>query len=113
MRITGRRSVSRERGILRKPAGSHTSIEALLVEDSLLSALVAIKYLNPFCAVDHTSQRIRSIPGCELIPAVALTGYAKLADKERLFALGFTRYLAKPYIEEALVTLIESVLVKP
>ena len=144
-RIAGRRSVSRERGNLRGPAGSYTPIEALLVEDSLLNALVAIKYLTPFCAVDHTScgadaveharakqydvilmdvdlgpgidgietlQRIRSIPGCEQIPVVALTGYSKPADRERLVGFGFSRYLAKPYIEEDLVSLIESVVVK-
>lgn len=117
--------------------------EALLVEDSLLNALVAIKYLNTVCTVDHTSggeqaiefaraklydivlmdinlgsgmdgieatQRIRALPGYEQVPILALTGYTKPADKERLLANGFTQYLGKPYVEEELVVLIEDVL---
>ena len=53
-------------------------------------------------------KRIRATPGCENVPAIALTGWARQMDRERFVAEGFQAVVVKPVLDEReLVTAIE------
>ena len=49
-----------------------------------------------------------SLPG--LIPAIALTGYATLKDRERALAAGYQLHLAKPVEPDELVIAIRNLI---
>jgi len=53
---------------------------------------------------------IRKQSGYKNTPIVALTGYASIGDRDRLFSLGFTGYLPKPVTREVLMALIDDLL---
>lgn len=55
-------------------------------------------------------RRIRSIPGFEKIPSIAITAYALSNDRERFLAQGFNQYLAKPINKEELLREMEALL---
>ncbi len=45
----------------------------------------------------ETTREIRKIEGYENIPVAALTGYVLKGEQDKLFSLGLTHYLGKPY----------------
>jgi CheY-like chemotaxis protein len=47
-------------------------------------------------------ERLRALPDCGGVPALALTGYASAGDAERALAAGFDAHLAKPVDPDAL-----------
>ena len=53
-------------------------------------------------------RKIRALPPGKgaLTPAIALTGYATRKDRERSFAAGYQRHIAKPVEQTELVTAI-------
>lgn len=54
---------------------------------------------------------IRALPQCEGIPAIALTGYARVAERVQFLAAGFQEVVAKPVLDhQKLLALIDSVL---
>jgi CheY-like chemotaxis protein len=57
-------------------------------------------------------QRIRAIdiPQARALPAVALTAYARPADRERALAAGFQQYVTKPVDPAELVAVLSSLL---
>jgi PAS domain S-box-containing protein len=57
-------------------------------------------------------QRVRTLASCDAasLPAIALTAYARAADRERAFGAGFVQYVVKPVDPEDLVNVIASVL---
>lgn len=50
---------------------------------------------------------LRALPDYEVVPMIALTGFAMYGDRDRALAAGFNAFLAKPINPEALVELIE------
>jgi len=58
----------------------------------------------------EAAQLIKKVPGNQNIPIVAVTAYAMIGDKERLLKGGCTHYLAKPFTQTSLLSLIKSIL---
>ena len=50
---------------------------------------------------------LRTLPGYEAVPMVAVTGYSMFDDRERSLAAGFTAHLTKPFEPRTLLDLIE------
>ncbi len=55
-------------------------------------------------------RRVRSTPRTELIPALALTAYARIEERELALASGFQEHLAKPIDPVAIVTGVAALL---
>jgi len=55
-------------------------------------------------------QAIRAVPGYENIPAIALTGYARVCERESFEAAGFQAVLTKPILDDELVPAITAML---
>ena len=53
-----------------------------------------------------------AVVGAQVLPAIALTAYGRIEDRERAFAAGFQAHLIKPVAPETLVMLIRN-LVRP
>jgi CheY-like chemotaxis protein len=53
------------------------------------------------------AREIRTLPGYENVPMVAVTGYSMFDDRERSLSAGFTAHLTKPIEPRALLDLIE------
>lgn len=53
------------------------------------------------------AREMRTIPGYETVPMVAVTGYSMFDDKERSTNAGFNAHMTKPIDPRALIDLIE------
>ncbi|HYN83826.1 MAG TPA: response regulator [Pyrinomonadaceae bacterium] len=51
---------------------------------------------------------LRRVPGCERVPAIALSGYAMEEDRDQALAAGFDVHLAKPVDPDKLFATIQS-----
>lgn len=51
--------------------------------------------------------KLRSLPGLEKVPAVAISGYAMDEDRDRALAAGFTAHIAKPVDPDELFMLVQ------
>lgn len=54
-------------------------------------------------------QRFRQLPGTERTPVIAVTSFAHPDEVRRIRESGFTSYLAKPFQVQALLDLMQSV----
>jgi CheY-like chemotaxis protein len=48
------------------------------------------------------------LPGCDELPAIAVTGFKMPGDYERFVGLGYTGHIGKPYTGRRLLLLLES-----
>ena len=55
-------------------------------------------------------QQIRSKPGYDKIPAIALTGYARECEREAFQSAGFQAVVTKPVLDDDLFVAIEALL---
>ena len=53
------------------------------------------------------AREVRTLPGYETVPMVAVTGYSMFDDKERSTKAGFNAHMTKPIDPRALIDLIE------
>lgn len=53
------------------------------------------------------AQTIRSLPGYETVPMVAVTGYSLFDDRSRSLTAGFNEHVTKPIEPRAFLELIE------
>ncbi|HEX8652873.1 MAG TPA: response regulator [Pyrinomonadaceae bacterium] len=53
--------------------------------------------------------RLRSMPGLEKVPAIALSGYAMGEDRDRALAAGFIAHVPKPIDPEELFALVQKI----
>ena len=53
------------------------------------------------------AEALRSLPGYESVPMVALTGYSMFDDRNRSLTAGFNEHVTKPIDPRALLELIE------
>jgi len=53
------------------------------------------------------AKALRSLPGYESVPMVAVTGYSMFDDRNRSLVAGFTEHLTKPIDPRAFLELIE------
>src|ERR1700694_1489291 len=54
----------------------------------------------------EATRQIRRIPGCEVVPIIAVTSYALSGDEEQARAAGANAYMAKPYDPIVLLGLV-------
>jgi len=60
----------------------------------------------------EAARRIRKLPGYQLTPIIAVTGYTMDSDKEEILAAGCSHYLPKPIDKDELSNLISSLVGK-
>jgi CheY-like chemotaxis protein len=53
------------------------------------------------------AREMRTMPGYEIVPMVAVTGYSMFDDKERSINAGFNAHMTKPIDPRALIELID------
>jgi len=54
-------------------------------------------------------RKMRKLPQAKSIPAIALTAYARIEDRERALASGFQAYVSKPVEPERLIEVVTRV----
>jgi PAS domain S-box-containing protein len=89
------------------------------VEDGETAILIAKKEKFDLVLMDinlrgisglETVAALRTIPGYEKIPIIAVTAYAMVGDKEEFIRNGCTHYLSKPFTKESLIKIIQEAL---
>lgn len=80
-----------------------------LTENEYNLILMDINLGQGMSGIDVT-RKIKSTPGYEKIPVIALTAYAMVGDKEEFLKAGCTHYLSKPFKKEQLLAVIEEAL---
>ncbi|MFP5220859.1 MAG: response regulator, partial [Acidobacteriota bacterium] len=87
--------VLQEKGLsVLKAEDGHKALEILEARQDV--DLILLDIMMPVMDGYETLARIRSTPGLERIPVIALTAKAMLEDKERCIAAGASDYLSKP-----------------
>ncbi len=56
----------------------------------------------------EVASQMRALPGCEQIPIIAISGYAREADRARALHAGFSDHIAKPIEIEKLEELVQA-----
>jgi PAS domain S-box-containing protein len=84
--------------------------EALAVTATTRPDLVLMDVRLPGMNGMEAMAAIRTQPGHENIPAIALTAHALVGDRERFMTMGMEGYVSKPFSTEALLTEMERVL---
>jgi PAS domain S-box-containing protein len=56
----------------------------------------------------EVASQMRALPGCEQIPIIAISGYAREADRAQALQAGFSDHLAKPIEIERLEELVQT-----
>jgi len=71
--------------------------------------LLDINLGHPRDGVD-VMRKLRTLPGYQRVPMLAVTAYAMPGDRERFLAAGFDEYLGKPFTQEQLHKMLNQVL---
>lgn len=73
---------------------------------------VILMDINLGCGIngEELTQKIRTMPGCEEIPIIAVTAYASDSDKKEFLGKGMSHYIAKPFLMQDLLKLLDEVL---
>ena len=92
----------------------------VLAFDSAVNALSAIESFNPDVIVSDIGmpemdgyefvERVRTLPNCTKIPAIALTALARSEDRTRALTAGFQTHIAKPVEARELVAMVRSMM---
>ena len=97
-------------------AHGHTVLEAVTGEEAIDVAaattpdLVVMDIQLPGIDGFETMRAVRSTPGRETVPVVAVTSFAMVGDRDRALAAGFDHYLTKPIDPETFVGEINDLL---
>src|SRR5687768_13537097 len=86
---------------------AHTGRDALSIADREKPDLVLMDIQTPEMDGYEAAQRLRTMPGFENVPVVAVTSYAMAGDREKAMRLGFVGYIEKPISTETFLTDIE------
>ncbi|MFA5805574.1 MAG: ATP-binding protein, partial [Melioribacteraceae bacterium] len=96
------RIIEAEDGISGVTMASKVHFDLILMDINLGAGIDGVQAMH----------EIRKIPGYACVPIIAVTAYVMFGDKERFLSEGFDYYLAKPFMKEALVSLVEKTLAK-
>lgn len=91
---------------------AENGLEALHMLPQTSPDLVLLDIQMPVLDGIAAIKQLRQKPQYADLPVVALTAYAMVGDKERVFAAGFTGYLSKPIERKALLAEIHQHLQK-
>jgi len=81
--------------------------EALTLAAHYLPALVISDIGMPDVDGYEFIRKLRTTPGLENVPAIALTGYARDEDREMALAAGYDAHIAKPARMEELLAVVK------
>jgi CheY-like chemotaxis protein len=84
-----------------------SAIEALDVAKSDQFDLVISDIGMPEMSGYDLSRQLRTLPGYEAIPMLAVTGFAYFDDRDRALEAGFTDYLKKPIDPLMLIDMVK------
>jgi len=84
-----------------------SAADAMALATEYLPALVISDIGMPDVDGYELIRRLRATPGLELVPAIALTGYARDEDREMALAAGYDAHIAKPPRMEELLNLVK------
>jgi CheY-like chemotaxis protein len=79
---------------------AHTGKEALDLAEREHPDLVLMDIQMPEMDGYEAAQRLKTTPGLESVPIVAVTSYAMVGDRERAMRLGIVGYIEKPISTE-------------
>ena len=95
-------------------------VRIIEAEDGIMGVTLALKErfdlilmdINLGAGIDGITamHQIRKIPGYMHVPIIAVTAYVMFGDNERFLEEGFDDYLAKPFMKDDLVSLVEKTL---
>lgn len=77
--------------------------EALALATSERPDLILMDIQMPEMDGYEAAQSIRSSPGLEHIPMIAVTSYAMAGDRQKALQIGFSGYIEKPIVTETFV----------
>jgi two-component system, cell cycle response regulator DivK len=83
---------------------AHTGRDALGLADKERPDLVLMDIHMPDMDGYEAANRLRTMPGLEKLPVVAVTSYAMTGDREKAMRLGFVGYIEKPISTETFLT---------
>lgn len=86
---------------------AHSASEAIVEAESRHFDVVISDIGMPLMNGYELAERLRSIPGYEAVPLVAVTGFSMYDDRERSLRSGFNAHLTKPIDPNVLFQLIE------
>jgi PAS domain S-box-containing protein len=84
--------------------------EALEVARAFSPALVFLDLGLPGLSGYEVIEQMRQIAGCERVPVVAVTGYARESDRARTLEAGFSAHMAKPIDITRLGSIVEEMI---
>lgn len=83
---------------------AHTGKEALNLADKEKPDLVLMDIQMPEMDGYEAAQKLKTMPGLERVPLVAVTSYAMAGDREKALRLGFVGYIEKPISTETFLS---------
>jgi CheY-like chemotaxis protein len=92
---------------------AHTGGEALKIAERESPDLVLMDIQMPEMDGYEAAQKLRTMPGLETVPIVAVTSYAMVGDREKAMRHGFVGYIEKPISTETFLTEIGRFLAPP
>jgi CheY-like chemotaxis protein len=92
---------------------AHTGEEALQLADNEKPDLVLMDIQMPEMDGYEAAQQLRTMPGLEDVPVVAVTSYAMVGDRDKAMKLGFVGYIEKPISTETFVADIGQFISRP
>jgi two-component system cell cycle response regulator DivK len=87
--------------------------EALRIAESERPDLVLMDIQMPEMDGYEAARLLRTMPGLEKVPVVAVTSYAMVGDREKAMKLGFVGYIEKPISTETFVAEIGQYIAAP
>jgi two-component system, cell cycle response regulator DivK len=83
---------------------AHTGKEALGLAEQEHPDLVLMDIQMPEMDGYEAAQRLKTAPGLESIPVVAVTSYAMVGDRDKAMRIGFAGYIEKPISVETFLS---------
>jgi signal transduction histidine kinase/CheY-like chemotaxis protein len=91
-----------------EPLVAHDAASALALARDGTPELALVDLGLPILDGFELITRLRTIPGLQALPAIAVTGYGQASDRQRSLAAGFDRHVVKPVGLEDLRALLAS-----
>jgi CheY-like chemotaxis protein/anti-sigma regulatory factor (Ser/Thr protein kinase) len=88
-------------------------LSALRVATAFQPELAVLDIGLPVMDGYELAARLRSLPGLDKLPLIAVTGYGQASDRERAIAAGFDHHLVKPVSVDALAQLAGRAFAEP
>ncbi len=82
----------------------------LLVAEKYDFILMDIRLAGDFNGIDAL-KIVKSLPGYENVPVIAVTAYTEPGDKEKYLSLGFSEYIPKPFLRDEVIEVLKKLFV--